>query len=358
MEELDDIIRDFDVQNYLESQFSTRPSSSTNICVYPCPMCGDARRDKFYINISGDNRNGHWNAYCCHDEGRLPRLVMAVEEMSFGSAAKFIREEVEGIDYDKIIPLVEPPKVIVSKDETIHEMVLPEPNRPATPEDLIFFKGKMVRFSDRGINRYIIERHDLVVTDKVAVFEKKIRPDLANRLVIPVYREKFGKLRLSYQARDLTGKATQKYVFPSGVNARETLYGFNEVRDSKVLILVEGAPAKWAIDNIGRKRHNDLEYCCLATFGKSLSEAQENLIVSHPCKKIVLAWDLDAASQSHKIAQRLQGKKKVLITIPDESGKDWDELDEESILSSISKAEEYSFSLAVKLRARQALLGK
>lgn len=357
---LDDLIEDFDVLGFVERFGSTRRSSRTNVCVYPCPICGDSRRDKFYINVSGDKKNGYWNAYCCHDEGRLPRLIMVVEDISFPEAASLIREEVESDGPRRVIPIVKPPGGRAKEAVAIPDSLeMPAPLLPAHPDMEMVFNGSPVRFHSRGIDQYIIDRHGLVVTGVVCVFKSKIRPDLANRLVIPIYSPTLPKSMVSWQARDLTGKSMSKYVFPTEDTSKETLYGFTETQDVNCLVLVEGAPAKWAFDRLGRDRGNrDLEHCAIASFGKSLSEDQHRLIVSHPSDTLVIAWDLDASSQIHKIAQKLNGKKKVLVMIPSSDGRDWDELTQDELIRALVNASPYSFSLAARLRARQTQLGK
>jgi hypothetical protein len=279
---------------------------------------------------------------------------MAVEDITFPEAAALIREEVESYGPKRIIPIV---KATEAPAPTVTEVFggvdVPLPQSAVFPYTEMVFNENVVKLSDRGIDQYIIDRHQLTMTSQVATFKGKLRIDLGNRLIIPIYSPTLPKSMVSWQARDLTGKHLNKYVFPTEDTSKETLYGLTEAQDVKCLVLVEGAPAKWAFDRLGRDRGNrDLEHCAIASFGKSLSEEQHRLIVSHPSNTLIIAWDLDAASQIHKIAQKLNGKKKVLIMIPNLDGRDWDELSQSELVDAIISSKPYDFGLAARMRSR------
>lgn len=345
-----EIVSAFDIEDYLTEQSRVRKSGPTNLVVNDCPICGD-RRGKFYINASRGERHGTWNTYCCHDKGGLVKLVATVESITEAEAVEFIRSRVDGEDI--VIPLIkhEPAPTAV---ETIQ---FPSPMIPATPS-MSFVRGSSVStLGDRGVDDYIINRHQLRVTGQTAMLNGTVRHDVTNRLVIPVPTND-GRGFISWQGRDLSGKAKNKYLFPPGDRSTETLYGIHE-HIGPSIVIVEGAFHKWAWDRLGRfLGMPQIEYISVASFGKKLTEPQENLLMSIPdIKRVFIAWDLDATSQVLATAERLVGRKEVYVVESHPSGRDHDELTPRELMQLFTDAKPYTREFAVQMSMRVAMMG-
>lgn len=349
----DEYIEIFDVPGYVSSVGRARHSNRQNINVTPCPICGDNRRHKFYVNISGGKDNGRWNSYCCHDQGGLVELVMAVESMSRPEAVAFIRAEVDGEDEDRVIPLtsstIAEPSVARSEAPGC---AFPENLYNVSENDEIVHHGRPVALTERGITQALIDKYDLRRTFAPTAFKGRLRPEFNNRLIIPIPASD-GQSFLSWQGRDLTGQSENKYVFPPGDQSASTLYGWQVAQHQKMVILVEGVFHKWAFDNLADIIDNQVfGDGCVATFGKKLSAAQEDLLMSSPAiENVVIAWDLDAATQISKVAQRLNGRKRLFIMPASADGRDLDELTYKEMISLFCAIEPYSFALAARLNA-------
>lgn len=347
----EDYIQAFDVSDYLEATSKVRHSNKTNLMVSPCPMCGDTRPHKFYIKHDPDSeRNGTWNSYCCHQQGSIVDLVMALEGMDRHAAVSFIRAHVDGTDEMKMIPLVESMRVIEEAP-----LQMPTGLMPARSDLPIVFKGQPITLNDRGVTDYIIARHNLKATAGFGThYNGKMRVDLNNRLVLPIIDAEDPMKMVSWQARDLSGTQTTKYLFPTDDKSSTTLYGWHEAKTCPTILIVEGAFAKWRFDRLGRERGNGLiENFSVASFGKKLSQTQEDLIINSPdIKRVILAWDLDAAEQVRKVAARLAGRKELLIMMPSTDGKDFDEMADAQLLGLMAEAEPFSYSLAARMAAR------
>lgn len=349
----DDYIVPFDVEGYVGRHGTVKRSNKRNVMVVPCLICGDTRRNKFYIDTSGGETNGLWNSYCCHDNGNLVDLVVKAEGMSSkAEAISLIKAEVDGTDDLRLIPLIDASVPAPAAAPTAPTFDLPKPFWPASPDTQIAFKGAAIPLRDRGVDEYIIARHQLQETGFMAEWNGRPRYDLAKRLVIPVVDHDDLSRLLSWQARDLTGMAERKYLFPTDDKTSQTLYGIHQARGLSTLTIVEGVFHKWAIDRLGRDMGRpEIENMAVASFGKKLSKAQIDLLLRSGVKRVILAWDLDAAPQIHKAAQLLNGKVELRIALPSRDGRDLDELSKIELMETLVSAEPYSFSLAARLNA-------
>lgn len=353
-----DYVQVFDVDDYLSSTSRVRASNKRNLMVTPCPVCGETKPHKFYVRAEiGSEHNGRWNSYCCHNAGDLVSLVYNAEGYaSKAEAVAHIKAVVDGDD-DGVIPLIETVKANAADAEELLPCSFPVDLFEASPEMIFVRDGNAHSLRSRGVDEYIITRHMLRVTGNQTTYEGKWRPDLNNRLIIPVLKTGQTLEWLSWQGRDLTGMAERKYVFPTNDKSSRTLYGYEQAKTMPMMIVVEGAFHKWAFDSLGKRLGNQLiENCAVASFGKKLSPEQEELIVNSTAEKVVLAWDLDAAPQIHRIAQRLHGRKQVYVMEASQDGRDHDELTDVELLTLMANIKPYTYQLAVEMNARLALM--
>jgi hypothetical protein len=340
----------FDVRGYLEERGRLRNSGPTNVVCRPCPICGD-NRGKFYANVRAGRHNGMWNAYCHHDQGNLVDLVMHVEGVTREEAVSQIRARVEGTD-NRIIPIIEKiAETALPSSQELVQCVFPAPLRQASPYDAIASQGSLIALDCRGVTSTVIERHALQVTGEGTYLGTDRRHDLDHRLIIPIRQ---GDRWLSWQARDLTGKASRKYVFPAGDRSSEWFYDFDDYLEhgGSTVLVVEGVFHKWAWDNLGATMGNlGVSHLSVASFGKRMTAEQERLLMTTPkIKRIIIGWDLDAWPEIVKVAGRIAGRKELLIMPAHESGMDHDELPHAELKRMLVEARPYSLDFALEQR--------
>lgn len=345
MRDFREAVASFDVAAWLRIFTDVRPSGFDNVSVSPCPICGSAER-KFYVNTGGRERNGLYQGHCCHQEGNLVKLVSIVENLSEIEARGLIRAE---SGERMFVPQAE----AVAPVERGRALCLPAPHWPANPAMSIMDKGELRTLADRLLDQATIERYQIVVTGgSGTTYNGRPRRDLDARVVFPVLDPQ-GQL-LSWLARDLTGQAANKYVFPGGAAATDTFFGFTRGIDG-LIIVVEGVFQKIAWDRLGPEFHRRT----VASFGKKLTHAQIELLLAAPAPSIVLAWDLDAIPQMCQYALQLRGRKKVFFMPPLEpvSGKarDHDEATPAELLELSRGVVEATPELIINLSVRAAM---
>lgn len=123
---------------------------------------------------------------------------------------------------------------------------------------------------------------------------------LKGRIAIPIYDE---KARLvAYCGRAINDEKL-RYKFPKGFRKNLVLYNYHNVKDTKEkeIVVVEGYFDLYRVYQAG--------YACVAIMGGSISEVQEQLLVSLN-KKLVLMFDGDKAGRkaTKKAIGLLKGK--------------------------------------------------
>ena len=183
----------------------------------------------------------------------------------------------------------------------------------------------------RGITQDIIDRFSLKYIPSHEVIDG-VKYYGGKRIFIPVFGED-GEL-VFWQARDITGKAKNKYLFPKGINKSNFIYNFNSLqKGAKYVILCEGI-----MDVFGWTKANKL---AVALFGKYMSDEQYNLLLSYNIKTIYVALDQDALDYSIAIQKRL-GQSSIVKFIRME--RDSDECSRSELNNMFSSAVEYSWS--------------
>jgi len=150
---------------------------------------------------------------------------------------------------------------------------------------------------------------------------------LKGRIAIPIYDDK-AKL-IAYCGRAVNDKKP-KYKFPRGFRKNLVLYNYRNVKNvkDKEIIIVEGYFDLYRVYQAG--------YACIALMGKSISQVQEQLLISLN-KKLVLMLDGDKAGReaSKKTIEQLKGKVSFRV-INLSNNKQPDDLTENEIRSLIS----------------------
>lgn len=346
-------VQAFDVRDWLSERVRVHKSGPTNISASECPICGK-KSAKFYARANGDRHNGSFTAYCCHHSGGLLTLIGLVEGFTREEAVDFLIERLEG-EETRIVPVLREEQP-AAEQRPLPE--LPHPLYPAVPDYPIFVKGEQRTLAWRGADSYIIGRHGLGLTYIGTIFGKddrgrpQRRKDLDYRLVIPIRR---GADVIGWQARDLTDSSKRKYLFPAGDLSREWLYDL-DAHEGSTIIIAEGVFHKWAWDRFGLRYGCGYDRMAVASFGKSLTAAQIDLLIARPhITDVVLAWDLDAAPEIDKVAKLLVGRKRVHVMHAHPSGRDHDELDDAELAGLLHGIEPYTPELGVRMKTALAL---
>lgn len=329
----------FDVSDWLSEHVRVYRSGPTNLTASSCPICGK-KGGKFYVRGDGSAKNGSYTAYCCSNIGNLTSLVSLVEGLSYSEAEDFIESRVD--EEPTFIPITQfvaqaPPSV-----------ELPSISVAADSSAAMWVTDHLGSLGERGVTDYIIDRHKLLMTVYGTKYAGEDRKDLDFRLLVPVYR---GGSLISWQARDMTGKARRKYLFPAGDRSSEWLYDFDAFI-GETLLITEGVFHKWAWDRLGHELNDPvLKNCTVASFGKKLTEAQTNLLVQRTdIKNIVFAWDFDAAPEVSKVANMLNGRKNIYIMPAHPSGKDHDELPASELVGMWRTVMPFSHALEIQMK--------
>ena len=154
---------------------------------------------------------------------------------------------------------------------------------------------------------------------------------VAGRIIFPIYDENG---LVSWQGRDSTGYASQKYYFPKGFKAGECLYNYQNVGSNNYLIICEGI-----MDVIGWWQAGF--YNVVATFGKKISAYQMDMILKKKPKVVYIAWDSDAEVKKYEFAKKYQHLFQTKLI--DLNGKDADELSKSSLINYFNCASNYSW---------------
>lgn len=348
----DNPVEQFDVKDWLDRQgMSYQRSGHTHVTLKDCPLCHDTRW-KVYLNVGGGRKNGFFNTYCCHEAGTLPKLMAAQENMTssveaFHEIRRFVEEGGESV-----IPIVAAPASDAVELRPA-AFALPEPRFLCTPATPCIVKGKLGALMDRGITQEIIDAHYLSVTNTGTFYGGLPKRSYDLRLIIPVIFE--GQVR-TWQGRDLTGRAENRYVFPAGDCSGSLLYDFDRVRTKKTAVLAEGVFAKWALERFV-VQNGLADIGVTATFGKKLSVEQERLLIESDVETLIFAWDADAIPQINKIADRLVGRKRILVMSPHSSGLDYDEVPLADLVQCFRSIEPWTRDLAARRAIAYALRG-
>lgn len=250
----------FDVVSYLEDHDVEYSLSGDNVSAggwigVQCPFCYDPK------NHCGINLE-HKNFYCwiCNEKGDIVKLIQELENTTFIRAKHRVEEYQEH-------PLIAPKRT----NKRLFQSILPsgafqieEGKEPSLV--LKYFKKR---------------RFPLSWCQKYDLHFCPAHGEYPLRLIIPVFQD--GEV-VSFQAADMTGKASKKYEHCPNDRAKapntHNLYGIDDVGDQ--VVLVEGVVDKWRIGDAG-----------VAMFSKRFTREQI-LLLHEKAKNKVIKILLDA----------------------------------------------------------------
>jgi DNA primase len=246
-----------------------------------CPCCSD--------HSSHGAFNVEDNYYSCwHCGGHsIAWVIKHLENIPYAEAKKRVEE------YSTDSPITTKRTITTSTKSDI-----------CFPIGTTFLKDQHKRYlQTRGFDPDEMEKkYHLLGTGPIAFVKVKdekgneFRINYSNRIIIPIiYQDKV----VSYQGRDITGKAEPKYrTCPASeevIHHKHILYNLDNCEDT--IIVVEGALDVWRLGDGSS-----------ATFGIQYTDEQLLCLLNHGVKRAVMMYDFEpqAQKQARKLASALQ----------------------------------------------------
>lgn len=304
-------------RDYLEQHYNLREvSGGSQLQVLgECPFCGKDSDDlRLYVNT--DCGLG----FCQHcSKGFNPLgFIMAREHCDARQAGRILR----GLEGGYVRSADPEPEQTADVPWPVMESVFDHPQAQAY-------------LNARNVSDGMIEAHSLGFCTKNMLYNEKLYRT-AGRVIIPIYDA--AGLPIGWQGRDIAGKSKIKYLFPPKFDAGEYLYNIHNVQGcppaGNYVILVEGV-----FDTFGWLRFGVSSV--LATFGKKISEAQLDMLLSLGVKNVFIAWDSDAHWERDTFCEKHGHLFKVRII--DLGGRDADEVSRQEIEKALRGARAYSW---------------
>lgn len=257
--------------------------------------------------------------YCAGDEGKhlgifLDKLSFSCWKCKTGGSLYDVINELTGISKSDFEEFFESSRPLDDKSALaqIHDIIEGE-------DDNEFLPAKEVVFPPEGsvsIAKYVDDPIMDFLESRKVTYELAVLKDVyigmtgrySGRFIIPIQFE--GKV-VAFQARDMTGRAEDKYLTEGDVSY--FLYGYDEIDPSKPVALTEGIFDSWAADN------------SCSSFTSALSYEQMCLMLEKDAVSWILAWDIgedgsDAYWKSRNVINDLLGvlgsEKIMYITLP------------------------------------------
>lgn len=278
---------------------------------------------------------GQYNCFSCGDNGNLITFISKQMDVSYGEAVRVLckyagismKIEEVVINCKKIYRQIKKmlaPKVEEQEENKVETII-------SLPLDLSrnFMPG-LNYFENRGIDKDTLKKYHIKFC--TSGFYK-------NRAIIPILDER-GKLA-NFEARDITGIAEKKVLYPKGANISNTIFNLYNVKRNKSVIIVEGLMDALYLSQRG--------FNAVSTYGVNISEIQEQLLNKY-FSRIYMAYDGDKAGRLGmiKYGSILALHLSVyIITLP--KGKDPDELSKKEFIRLYKQADELYTYLAKRL---------
>jgi len=244
-----------------------------------CPYCDDK---KYHCGVFKDT--GYFSCFRCGETGNLFKLINQFQSIDWETFKFIAFEEEDNVEaIDRIKEMFNNKTENKEKNMEKIEVDLPKftvPISEACRKPILYNVEPLINFIlKRKIN------HNKLLNESCLWC---YYGEFAGRLIIPI---KENNKLIGYQARDITNRSKNKYVFSAGFKASEYLYN---LKNQKLIYLVEGILDCWRVgDN------------AVSSFSSHLSKKQINLLANSKVQKIVLMWDGDAYDKALKMAKEI-----------------------------------------------------
>ena len=301
-----------DFLEYLEGKFTLVPSGNgDNLQMKDgiCPFCGESRLDlRIYYNPKKDKGICHH----CGTGFNSIKFVSASENVSKFNAKRLLNNSEGGFI-----------RTVANKMEIGH---CPYP--PTVPADTN--KRALNYLLDRGITEMMISEFQIGFAEN-NFYWNGYSVNVKDRVIFPIHDKE--ENLVSWQGRDITGEAYNKYFFPKGFNSSNYLFNYHRLTPNNYIMVTEGI-----FDVLGWYKASFYNVVC--TFGKKISHNQMNDIIRLKPRVVYMAWDSDAEKSKNMFCERYQHL--FHIKLIDLDGKDADELSGSELESAFDSSMEYS----------------
>ena len=353
-EDLQEALDSIDMESWLDREGLeyriTRGSRGTQINLKECPICGTAKW-KVYLNAE----SGLGNCFSGDCEARFNKW-------------KFIRSHLDGVTTRDVVEHIKevakeqgwrPRKVGTAVVQPSASLDFPESYE-------LPHEGRNLKYLDnRGITAEVARYFRLRFShnghfDYLSPDGRRVRQDYSRRVVIPIYD--LEDRLVSFQGRDITGTARQKYLFPPGfASTGAHLYNGHNAKGAHRIVLGEGAfdvmAIKIALDADSSLR----DVVAVGTFGKHLSVGGEQsqmgkllVLKELGLREVTFMWDGEKKATQDAVKAALELRKFGLLTriafLPKD--KDPNEVSSEVVRQAYCDAELLSPSTAARIKLK------
>ena len=289
MSDFAEILAKIDMGAYLDREGieykETYGSSGEQFNIRTCPFCGG---DKHKVFMNAESGLGN----CFHGDCDKKFNKYSFIQAHTGLMGRGL------VDHIKLVAAEfgwRPPR---KKSEPVKlssaDLVIP-------PSISLPYNGKNLAYLDNrnitaDIAKYFHLRFCLKGWFKYQFDGKDAYMNFDNRVIIPVF-DVNGNI-VSFQGRDITGKADKKYLFPPGFAVTGShIYNAHNLTDEDTLVVGEGVFDVMAIKIALDKDAHCRNVLPVGTFGKHLSinqlDVMAHLVVTKGVKNVVMMWDAE-----------------------------------------------------------------
>lgn len=257
-------IEAFDIQAYLDDKKISYATEGKNVSSgwinVQCPFCSDQTN---HLGISPSRKISCW---ICGIRGSVTKYIREIEQCSESYANTIIAKY-----QDRSLAYLD------KKERTRNsKIILPKSAIVELPK---LHQNYLIK---RGFDPdYLSKKYDLLACSELG--------DYKWRIIVPIY---YQNEMVTFTARDITGKAAQKYknlpVEKSVMSTKEVLYNLDFA--NKVAVIVEGVFDAWRIGD-----------GAVATIGTKYTKKQISHLIGF--KKAFIMFDSDAKDWGLKLAE-------------------------------------------------------
>ncbi len=292
-----------------------------------CPYCGD--NNLYHLGIF--KQTGNFTCWKCKTSGSLYKLINEIKNISweeFQRVSGISKNSYNGDSSKEILDNIF--KKEEKKMEKVVEPIKLQYTKPAWEDtNCLNFCKK------RGFSLFDLDRYGCLYTHA---------GKYKQRLIIPIPPPFMKTTRNRYEgftARDITGIAKSKYIFPKGFKAHNFIYPtmgcwkrkYPNGDISTPFVIVEGVFDAWSLADFA---------VGIAIFGRTLSSAQLNKLLNYiPNRncKVIVCLDGDAKAQNFVLRNKLAPFFRNVETIYLEGKEDPASMDRKTLKKLILKKE-------------------
>lgn len=257
----------------------------------PCPECDVHRVKEFRLWFNVEKNAG--TCYKCHRGFDAVALVQFLEGVGLGEAFRLLKENTVG----GVLSLTK-------LQQRVQEAFSETGERELEPLPEAQLPDEFLSCSDYDVDEwpsYVMARVGSIKTVRNYGIGWCERGYFRQRLIIPIT---MNGVTVSFIARDMTGKAERKVLYPKGCHTGRMLFNYDRARNFSQVVLVEAA-----LDalRVGPR--------AMALFGTSLSDEQASLLSKAGVREVVVMLDGDEAGDvgTEKIVSRLRSSYRVRV---------------------------------------------